>query len=392
MTKKWIKYYLLIGTALLAVVVLIGSLFLVKNNLAKAQDKYEFESLYKNTDFDFKVPAPSFDQVNQEETISNGIGTMAPYFSASMNVVINDKEISCDVQLFPEPSKMNITPYSSDKILSGTKKCSGGEVIVDQAYAKKYGCKIGDIIEFTIRNNTFKYRITSISETNKEYDSGIIAIVLTNTDAQMFFDEKIAYSAAYVSADDYSACKQYLYNDYKPYGRLKDPSEFDSEEVYNRHFENFISADWSEEITDYSANYNLLKVKYENVESGIMRNQIIVSALIVVLILVYSIVLLGSSNLRLLMQNYIIKKAGTVSKCANFFTSGILYMLAIYIIGSCALYFKISQGISKAIFMNCLMNIIMPVAAAILISIIMVLISRAVVKSRFSKNRIQTRA
>ncbi len=393
MTKKWIKYYLLIGTLLLALVVLASSLLLVRNNLIKAQDKYEFESLYKNTDFDFKVPSPSFDQIEQEEkSSSNGVGLMAPYYSASMNVEINDKDISCDVQLFPEPSKMSITPYSASKILYGTKNYSGGEVIVDQAFAKKHGCNIGDSVAFAIRNNTFKYRITSVSETNKEYESGIIVIVLTNTDAQMLIDDKTVYSAAYVSADDYSACKQYLFNDYKPYGRLKDSSEFDSEDVYNRHYENFMSADWSEEITDYSANYNLLKVKYENVDSGILRNQIIVSVLIAVLLLVYSIVVLGSGSLRVFMKNYIVKKAGTVSKCANFFTSGILYMFVIYTIGSGLLFFKLSKGISKAILLGCSMNFLMPVAAALLISIVMVLISRATVKSRFSSNKIQTRS
>ena len=204
---------------------------------------------------------------------------MAPYYSATMNVDVSGQEVTSDVQLFPYSSKMNNTPYSSAKIIRGSKSYSGGEVVIDQAYAKKHGCKIDDYVVFSIRNIEFKYRITSISETNTEFDAGVMAIILTKEDARKLVDEKVAYSAAYVLASDYGTCKKYLFEEYKPYGRLKDQSEFDVDEVYNRHYENFMKADWSQEITDYSANYNMLKAKYDNVDSGILRNQIIVSCL-----------------------------------------------------------------------------------------------------------------
>lgn len=64
--------------------------------------------------------------------------------------------------------------------------------------------------------------------------------------------ERLLYSGAYISASDRSQCEYYLRTEYKPLGRLKDRSEFDTEEAYLRHYENFMSASYSNELTDFS--------------------------------------------------------------------------------------------------------------------------------------------
>ena len=46
MSKKWAKYYLLLGTVIIAAISLIGSMAFVRTNINQAQDKYEFESIY----------------------------------------------------------------------------------------------------------------------------------------------------------------------------------------------------------------------------------------------------------------------------------------------------------------------------------------------------------
>ena len=49
------------------------------------------------------------------------------------------------------------------------------------------------------------------------------------------------------------------------------------EDVYNQHLQNFNDADWSKEITNCQENYKVLSVKYENVQTGIWTNIIIMA-------------------------------------------------------------------------------------------------------------------
>jgi hypothetical protein len=49
-------------------------------------------------------------------------------------------------------------------------------------------------------------------------------------------------------------CKTYLKDNYKPYGRLNDRSEFATEEAYQTHYQAFMSANYANEITDFGEN------------------------------------------------------------------------------------------------------------------------------------------
>lgn len=91
MSKKWAKYYLLLGTVIIAAISLIGSMAFVRTNINQAQDKYEFESIYINTEIDFIIPSPSYAQISEIQTEANGIEVVKPYYETSAALSVNEQ-------------------------------------------------------------------------------------------------------------------------------------------------------------------------------------------------------------------------------------------------------------------------------------------------------------
>ena len=390
MGKKWLKYYFLIGTALIVLVSLVSVFAFINSNLKKSANKHVFDSMYQDTNIDFIVPSPSKEQVNDEESNpNNGIYTVTPYFLTNLSYKVGDKKISSDVILFPNGEKTENTPYCSTRITDGNSILSSGDAVVDQSFARKYGVSIGERVSLSIMDLQLEFTITSISEDNLLFDDGSIAVVLHEMDAQKLLSEGASYSAAYVKADNYNTCANYLMNEYKPYGRLKPASSFASDDTYNQHYENFMNADWSKEITDFASNYDSLKIKYTNYESSIQFNRIIISVLIGLLIFVYQLIVLGNPGLKKYIQLYLVKKNGLVSKVSSFFVSGVIYLTCIYIIVTGCLYFLCARGFGSTMIFSGIWDALLPIISAMVMAVLMVLISILTVKTKYSSKKIQ---
>lgn len=390
MVKKWLIYYFLVGAVLVVLVSLISILAFVNPNIKKASEKHVFDSMYQDTSIDFIVPSPSVGQISEEESnTKNGIKTVTPFFLTNMSYEVGSKMISSDIILFPNAEKIDKTPYCSKRIIIGKTELSSGDVVVDQSYANNYGVSVGDKVSLVIKDLNLDFTITSVSEDNLLFDKGSIAVVLHSTDAQKLISEGSVYSAAYVEAENYGICHNYLMNEYKPYGRLKSTSDFSSEDTYNQHYENFMSADWSKEITDFSSNYDSLKVKYANYESSTQINRIIASALIGLTIFIYQLVVLGNPGLKKFIQIYLVKKNGLVSKVSSFFVSGIIYMTCLYVVAIIGLYILNVGNLGSTMFISGVLNVLIPILIAFVMAIIMIIISVLTVKTRYSSKKIQ---
>ena len=390
MGKKWLINYLLVGTALVVLVSLINTLAFVNPNMKKSAEKHVFDSMYQDTSIDFIVPSPANEQISDEESNpDNGIKTLTPFFLTNQSYEVGSKKISSDIILFPNADKINKSPYCSKRIINGNSELSSGDAVVDQSYAKKYGVSIGDRVSLAIMDLKLDFTITSISEDNLLYDKGSIAVVLRSTDTQTLISEGATYSAAYVEAENYNVCVNYLMNEYKPYGRLKPASAFSSDDTYNQHYENFMNADWSKEITNFASNYDSLKVKYANYESSILLNRIIGSTLIGLVIFVYQLIILAKPGLKKFIQNYLVKKNGLVSKVSSFFVSGVIYLICLYAVAIIGLYILNVGSISSAMFVSGIWNVLMSILIASVIGILMIFISVLTVKTRYSSKKIQ---
>ena len=384
MKKKRNQYYLLLGTIIMLLVACLCSFVFVKGNLEQASKKNSFESIYVNTTIDYIVPGPSNSQIDElESTEGNGIKAVTPYYETTTAIDINGRSVNGTSILFPFAEKMNYTPYGSARITNGATELKGGDAVVDQAYLDKAGCGIGDTVSISIGDREYTFKITSVAETNTYYNNGTIALILTEDVVHQFEEAGIKYSAAYISADDAAACEAYLYSEYKPLSRLKDRSEFDSEDVYNQHLQNFNDADWSKEITNCQENYKVLSVKYENVQTGIWTNIIIMAIIVGLVIIVFNAVLLTNSDMKSFMKAFLVKKSGTKEAVKAFYKSGITANAVVFCVACASLYVLLATQAHISLLDLQALNCIVLILTAIIVSAIMIGVSRGYVEKHY---------
>ncbi len=387
MSKKWAKYYLLLGTVIIAAISLIGSMAFVRTNINQAQDKYEFESIYINTEIDFIIPSPSYAQISEIQTEANGIEVVKPYYETSAALSVNEQTCKGTALIFPDADNLDVTPYGSKRMISMAEEVQPGTAVIDKMFAETNGCVIGDTITISIDNTAYKFTVVGISENNTYCSDGSVALFLSSEDATVFETIGIKYSAAYIKATDLSKCKNYLLEDYKPFGRLKDKEDFKSEDTYNEHLENFSNADWSKEITFCSENYETLSVKYQNVPSSILRNTLIYAIIVFVVFCVFNSVLLKNDTLRSYFKVYIVKGNGTKDRIYRFYRNGIVWNVIVFIVANaiCCVFWMQDAVLSNPL--DGVLGVLIPTAVAVIVSIIMLPVSRKNINKRYSAKR-----
>ena len=385
MKKKHNQCYLLLGTITMLLVSFLCSFIFVKGNLERAARKSSFESIYTDTTIDYIVPGPSNSQIDElESTDGNGIKTVTPYYETTATVDVNGKAANGTAILFPFAEKMQYTPYGPSRIASGIAELSGGDAVVDQRYVDRNGCAIGDSVSISIAGQDYTFKIASIAEANTYYTNGTIALILSEDVASQLEDAGLRYSAAYISADYVEACEAYLYSEYKPLSRLKELSEFDNEDVYNQHLQDFNEADWSKEITNCQENYKALSVKYENVQAGIWINILIMTVIVAVVIIVYNTILLTNSGVKSFMRAFLVKKSGTKDAVKGFYRSGIIMNTIVFCIVNIALYIFLTLQVHISPLDHLqVLNCIIPILTAIIVAVVMIGVSSAYVDKHY---------
>lgn len=388
MIKKWIKYYLLLGTIIMLILAFAGSYFFIDENVNQAEQKRTFDSIYTDTAIDFVVPSPTQQQVQElDHSSANGIEAISPYYATKSNLIINGNGVSKGTAIvIPDNSELEYTPYVPDRILKGDTAFGSGDAIVDNMFSALNKCGIGDKVSISLSGNTFEFSIVSIAEDNTLFKDGTVALVLSTEQNELLISGGLSYSAAYIKASDYTKCKDYLYNDYKPMGKLKDQSSFDDLDAFSLHLENFNSADWSQEITNLRDNYDTLKIKYENVESGVLFNNIVFVIIVAAVIVIINLYFATNKSIKQFMRTYLIKKNGTKSKIAGFYKKGILFNLVVFAASVFALYYYMIQA-STLTVKNTLVNYVYPVGAALASSILMMIITQIIVSASYSMKK-----
>lgn len=356
MNKQWSKFFLVCGSFVFSIIALFLVLVFAKSSVNKVQEKHLFDSQYKNSNIDFVIPSPSNEQIADLEKIDEtGIYQAVPFYYAESEVYVNEtKSIPSTIFLFASPKKMNCTLYNEERIIKGTSTVKGGDAIVDYTYYKNNNCDIGDSVKFTIGGNTISFEITAISETNIAHQDGTIALVLDESVNSTIINSGVKYSGAYIDSNDCSKTKTYLETQYKPYGRLKDASQFSSDAAYQQHLENFNSADWSKEITDYNQNYSTLSIEYEEYDVIATRNLIVICILFAMLVIAFQLVVLYLPHIRQSTNKFILK-TGKVSKYRILLSLGSGYnslvASVVYVVALC-LFTNVERGIFSSQYIS----------------------------------------
>lgn len=373
MNKLWAKNYFVLSSLVILLLAAVCSLTLVSGNISLAESKYIFESIYTDTSIDFIVPSPGYDQSSETENDpATGIEAMTPYYETSTSVTVNTKATGKgNVLIFPDVAKAEYTPYAAARITKGDKTITAGNAVIDTIYADANSCGLGDEMQISVAGESYTFKITGVTVSNTYYKEGSAALFLDATQAEMLKNAGIKYSACYVKSSDYETCKNYLFSEYKPLGRLKDKSEFDSEDTYNQHVKNFNEADWSKEITNCKANYDDLQVKYANVNSSIWINVSIYSVIAFLVVVVLNSLLLRNASVRQFMRTFLVKKGGTKAEITAFYSKGIIFDLILFVIACATGYFFIVKNTSVSLVGGSVVNALLPITAVLVASLIM---------------------
>lgn len=258
----WLRHRFLPSMILALVVAGVTSLLFVFPNIEQKADAYNEQSIYKNSDMDFIAPEPSFNQISSLPG-TEGIDKVFPFYLTRTGVEVNSKTRTTTVLLSDHFENVDVTMYNSNRRIDEYKGQVENPVYVDWKFCEETSAKIGDSISFSLNGNKVEYIIKAIYETNNIYDGGAILVEISKDQKEMIAANANSngYSAMYVSASDYAACKSYLTGDYRPLGRLRDRSEFESDEQYNVHYDAIMSSGYANEITDFRTRENGLKSK-----------------------------------------------------------------------------------------------------------------------------------
>lgn len=334
MGGHWIRHRLLLSIVLCCVVTLVSVLLFVFPYIISSSETYNQQSIYKNSDMDFIVPEPSFEQVSQLPG-TQGIDKVFPFYKTTSLVTINNQTRSTNVLLTDQMNNVDITMYCSNRLIKGSNKQYNNPVLIDWQFAHDTNAKIGDIITITIGENNVDYTVSAIYETNSLYEGGAILAPITAEQKESISNnsKNSGYSAMYVSASDYSTCQTYLKTEYRPLGRLKDRDLFDSDEQYQIHYDAIMSSGFANEITD-------LRIKESNLSIKTSPLLIwIASAIVMVCIIAYNIFMKSRGSEKVYFKDFCIPKGLDVKP---YYSISFIFELVLPIIGYIALLvFKI---------------------------------------------------
>lgn len=259
MTGYWLRHRALLSMIFSIVVAVISVLLFVFPFIYQNAEKYNSQSIYKNSEIDFVAPEPSFEQIN-EFSNANGIDRIFPFFMTKTPVNVKGISRTTTILLSDKFENIDITMYNENRLIKKSSAEWENPILVDWQFCKDTSADIGDTISFAIGDSTTEYTIYAVYETNSLYEGGAI-LAQISTELKDSIAQKSnnnGYSGMYVSSSDYNTCQKYLTTDYRPMGRLKAREQFDSDEQYQIHYDAIMEAGYANEITDFRIKENNL--------------------------------------------------------------------------------------------------------------------------------------
>lgn len=282
----WVRHRLFLTVVLCIVAATITGLLFAFPYVNQQANDYNSQSIYKNTDIDFIVPEPSFEQVD-ELAGEYGIDKVFPYYLTKTQVNVNEKSRTTTVLLSDQMQNIDITMYNAERLIEKADVEYDNPILVDWQFCHDTSANIGDTVSLSIAGNVEEYNIYAIYETNSIYDGGAVLVAMSDEQKETInqSSKNNGYSGMYISASDYNACQAFLTTDYRPLGRLKNRELFDSEEQYQVHYDAIMSSGYANEITDFRIKENDLGTK------GNSLMLLIGAGLVAALMIIFNIVM-----------------------------------------------------------------------------------------------------
>ena len=212
-------------------------------------NSYYEDSVKNNTNIKYIIPSPSLTQISElkEKPYVNQINTTS---YLNLEVVIDNNSVEVPIIVIDSKTSLDNTPFSSKRLIKGSNHLEDGTVFIDYLFFVKNKVDINESLKIKIGTTTKTYKVSGIYETNTLVNSEVGSIFIYRSNELIDLlnenNKKLIITNAYIDATN-EIEDDYLSN-YKAYGRLKERSEFPTEEAYQIHYNNFMNANFSAEI------------------------------------------------------------------------------------------------------------------------------------------------
>lgn len=249
MLKYWTKNRFLFDIVSGIALSLLFCFAFVSPSYGSYSKAYAENTIYLNTKIDYQVPNPSKDQLDEIKELTFVDDVFGYYFtktnisggkSAKINLLMSDTINSVDITMFSSRSLKTKT-IQADKA-----------AFIDEKASKILNAGLGDRINISIASSKIDYVVCGIYESTSVYPDGTVLIEFTG-EAKKTYEANASsnsYSGAFIDASNEEECNEYL-NSYIPMGRLKDRSEFSTDEAYNLYNNSILSGNYSNEISNF---------------------------------------------------------------------------------------------------------------------------------------------
>lgn len=289
MLKYWFKNRLLFGLLTSAALALIFSFAFAFAPSQSVKTISSEESIYLNSSIDFQIPNPSVEQLTEIENQSFVDNTFGYYLTKAN--LSSDKTSKINLLLTSDLNKMELTMFNEKTLISSVSNDSKF-IYLDEVASNSLNAKIGSQVKVSLAGSSFTYTVCRIYATNSLFKEGT-AIVDFSGDIKDVYSNNASInslSGAFIDSNDVGATDSYL-NSYKPLGRLKDRSEFDSDEAYNTYNDAILSGNYKNEITNFSNKREFATEKLENAKSKLSIMAIVGACVSFALYILISLIL-----------------------------------------------------------------------------------------------------
>jgi hypothetical protein len=281
MFKYWLKNRFIYEILSFIVTLSSSSFLFFSNSVTNLALHNNAISVYRGLHIDFNIPSPGKEQVQELENLPH-IESVIPYYSTSKDVVFELGGLTnVNVIFFDDFINNHLTMYNNERLIQKSKNEFENPLLVDYRFIKLTGLNLEDEVIIQFGNIDTTFTIQSIYETNTYYNTPVILALWRGSqksDTELSLDRELNYSGAYITSNDLLSTQNYLQNEYKPLGRLRDRSEFDNDEAYQIHYNNFYSANYSNEISNFNELFsegsinalNYLQISNTNLYLGLL--------------------------------------------------------------------------------------------------------------------------
>jgi hypothetical protein len=244
--RKRLKSSLLFITILVSILSLFNFNFIKNNSII-----YQKESFHRNSEIDFDIPSPSFNQLIEISNNPNVDSVFGYHFAYITLLDKNSREQELTLIMSDYFEEIEFTSFGEKNAVFYSNDTLNDFVFLDYKASEVLGKRLDDEVNFDLINQS--YQITRILNSVDYFPGGVIFLSYQGA-IKNYFDQFIindSYSGAFIKAKNIQQLNSYLL-EYKPLGRQYPRDSFSTDEEYQIHLNSWNNTSYYNEITKFS--------------------------------------------------------------------------------------------------------------------------------------------